>query len=108
MKRLVLAPRIPGELDEIYRYTAAKFGVAQAERYELALRNVFKLIQDYEAAGRLRDDIAPGCRSFSVGSHVVFYFVTDVIEIVGVPHGRSDLRSYFSKNRSERAKHDDR
>jgi toxin ParE1/3/4 len=99
VKDIVLAPRVSAELDQIYLYTDDKFGKAQAERYELAFRKVFQLIREHETIGRPRDEIGPGYRSFKVGSHLVFYFVSDVIEIIGIPHGRRNLSKYFSKAR---------
>ncbi|MEQ1929616.1 MAG: type II toxin-antitoxin system RelE/ParE family toxin [Parvularculaceae bacterium] len=105
MKIVVLAPRVGAELDTIRRYATENFGAAQAERYELAFRKVFQLIQMHETAGRARDEIGSGYRSLKVGSHVIFYYVSDVIEIVGIPHGRRSLKVYFSKGRGKRSSH---
>lgn len=97
MKRLVLAPRIAGELDEIYRYTRDNFGVAQAERYLHEIRAAFSLIQENENIGRPRDEIMTGLRSLVVGGHVIFYRIAaSAVEIVGAPNARRDVGRYFS------------
>jgi toxin ParE1/3/4 len=44
--------------------------------------------------GRSCDEIRPGYRKFSVGSHVVFYRVTDVgSDVVRILHRRMDFTS---------------
>ena len=101
MKRLVLAARIAGEMDEIYQYTLKTFGAAQAERYLDELNAAFRRIQENESIGRERDDILEGFRSLTVGGHIIFYRVSNIIEIVGVPHGGRDIGRYFAPRKNE-------
>lgn len=99
MKPLVLAPRVAGELREIYQYTLGAFGKAQAEQYLDELNAAFRMIQENELIGRDRSDILDGFRSLAVGGHVIFYRVSAVIEIVGVPHGGRDVGRYFEADK---------
>jgi toxin ParE1/3/4 len=46
-------------------------------------------------AGRQRDEIRPGYRSFPVGEYLIFYRVMNPgAQIVHIVHGRMDLRRY--------------
>lgn len=47
-------------------------------------------------AGRARDDVAFGYRSFPEGQHVVFYIVqTGSVAIIGIPHQAMDVGVFF-------------
>jgi len=44
--------------------------------------------------GTKRDDLAPGLRSFPVGSYMIFYrIVSDGIQLVRALHGNRDVKS---------------
>ncbi len=101
MKRLVLAARITDEMGEIYQYTLKTFGAAQAGRYLDEINAAFRRIQENEAIGCERDDVLEGFRSIAVGGHVIFYRVSNLIEIVGVPHRRRDIGRYFASCKDE-------
>ncbi len=54
------------------------------KRFEWLARNPF--------AGRERDDVHPGYRSFPDGSHLSFYIVSDQdVDIIGNPHKSMDI-----------------
>ena len=58
------------------------------KRFEWLARNPF--------AGRERNDVQPGYRSFPEGSHVIFYMVSDeYVDIIGIPHKSMDIGSGF-------------
>ena len=47
-------------------------------------------------AGRARDEIGEGYRSYPHGAHVIFYLGDKAgIVIIGVPHGAMDIEAYF-------------
>lgn len=66
-----------------------------ADRFIDLLTNRFRLLGDMPHAGRQRDEIRPGYRSFPVGEYLIFYRVAGpVVNIMHVAHGRRDLRRY--------------
>jgi toxin ParE1/3/4 len=67
------------------RHTAEKIGEAIA------------LIEDHPFAGRARNEVRAGLRSFAATPHVVFYrVVNDTPEIVRVLDGRQDIEEKFA------------
>jgi toxin ParE1/3/4 len=94
-----LAPEVQKELDEIWYFIATESGSpAIADRFTDSITDRFFLIATHPHAGRLRDDLRPGLRSFPVGQYLVFYRVigTDVL-ILHVAHGRRNLESLFGQ-----------
>lgn len=49
------------------------------------------ILTDFPHAGVARDDIAPGIRQLVEGNYLIFYRVTDHIEIVRVIHARQRI-----------------
>jgi toxin ParE1/3/4 len=91
-----LASHASADLLEIVRYTHRKWGDAQTARYreelELALQHL-SLVPD---AGRRRDAIAPGLRSFAVAEHVAFYVRRKgKITILRILHPRMNVDEAF-------------
>jgi toxin ParE1/3/4 len=65
---------------------------------QIPLLTGFFLIATHPHAGRLRDDLRPGLRSFPVGQYLVFYRVIDTdVFILHVAHGRRNLESLFGQ-----------
>lgn len=91
-----LTPRALRDLDQIADYTLAQWGDRQAEIYLNALAKRFEWLAKNPNAGRARDDIAQGYRSYREGSHLIFYMVErGVVAIIGVPHGSMDIEAFF-------------
>jgi toxin ParE1/3/4 len=88
----VLSPRAQVDLDEIWDYSASHWGDAQAEVYARQIQTPIELIAKTPHRGRPCDDIRPGYSKFAVGSHVLFYRLTDDgIDVVRVLHQRMDF-----------------
>jgi plasmid stabilization system protein ParE len=86
------------DLGKIWDYYAT---VASAETADNILREIDKivaLIEDRPLAGRARDELRSGLRSFAAHPHVVFYRVTSGIEIVRIFDGRRDIEELFSED----------
>lgn len=67
-----------------------------ADRLLESFRSAFELLATYPAAGRLRDELRPGVRSFPAGNYVIFYRLAgDMIEILRVLHGSRDIDAAF-------------
>ena len=87
-----LTPRATADLDAIADYTLERWGVAQLENYLRSLNRRFEWLADNPLAGRERNDINPGYRSYPQGSHIVFYVVSDeFVDIIGIPHRSMDI-----------------
>lgn len=90
--RFRLTPRAASDLDEIADYTIKEWGQEQMEDYLRSLNSQFEWLARNPFAGRERDDVHPGYRSFPESSHVIFYIVNDqYIDIIGIPHKSMDL-----------------
>ena len=87
-----LTPRAAADLDAIARHTLDSCGLAQLESYLGGLNRRIEWLADNPFAGRERDDIHPGYRSYPEGSHVFFYIVADdKVDIIGIPHKSMDI-----------------
>jgi toxin ParE1/3/4 len=94
--RYVLSPRAQRDIDDIWDYTAERWGPSQAEFY---IRQIWRHIETVAAlpsSGHACDDIRKGYYRSLVGSHVLFYRVIDGgIDVVRVLHGRMDVERHF-------------
>jgi toxin ParE1/3/4 len=95
MIRYVLSPRAQVDLDEIWDYTAEKWGNDQAERYIRLLQHGIETVASDPRRGSSCDEIRSGYRKYLVGSHVVFYRLTsDGIDVVRILHSRMDFKAH--------------
>lgn len=79
---------------DIWNFIAAD-DEAAADRFVDALTRRFLVLGDNPYAGRARDELRPGYRSFPVGEYLTFYRVLDSgdVAVLRVVHGRRDLGS---------------
>jgi len=92
MRPLIFPPRAARDIDEIYDFTAGRWGRLQAGRYIGQIRARCKSLAGGKAAGWDASAIRPGYRRLPAGSHVIFYRVTgDMIEVVRILHARMDF-----------------
>ncbi|MBI2693361.1 type II toxin-antitoxin system RelE/ParE family toxin [Mycobacterium nebraskense] len=84
--RYLLSPAAQADLEQIWDYTHARWGVDQAEDYLRELQRVINRIAANPRIGRACDEIRPGYRKLAAGSHTLFYRVTaeDLIDIVRI------------------------
>lgn len=96
MPRVRVTPRAFEDLKNIGRYTLQQWGRTQRDAYLRGLDARFDWLARNPEAGRKRDEIAPGYRSFSHEAHAVFYLIReDGIGIIGVPHQAMDVPGHF-------------
>ncbi len=92
MSRSRLSPRAQADIEEIWDYTAARWGLDQAEIY---LRQIMAAIETVAAApnrGRSCADVRAGYWKYPVGSHTLFYRnTTNGVEIMRILHMRMDF-----------------
>jgi len=83
--RVLRTGRAELDLLDIWLYVA-EYSVEAAEG--------LLVLADSPLAGRSRDELAPGLRSFPTGSYLIFYrVIPDGVEIVRVLHGSRDIPS---------------
>lgn len=88
-----LTRRARRDLLGIWRYIAKDDELA-ADRFIDLLTKRFRLLGDNPYAGRRRDELRRGCRSFSVGEYLIFYRIADPgVQILHLVHGRRDLEA---------------
>ena len=88
-----LSPSAQADIDDIAYYVSIESGSLEtAHRFLESIYRRFLLLGQYPHAGRRRDDLRPGVRSFPVGDYLVLYRVegNDVL-IQRVVRGSRDL-----------------
>lgn len=94
--RFVLSPRAETDLDEIWDYTADRWGLDQAETYTRALWHRIEAVAAKPAMGQDCSDIRAGYWKIPYGSHVLFYRLTgDGVDIVRILHERMDFERHI-------------
>ncbi len=89
-----VSPAAESDLDDIWLYIARESSIETAERVIANLTERFYLLTRHPQAGRRRDDLRPGVRSFPVGRHVIFYrLFEDEVVILRVIDGRRETLS---------------
>lgn len=103
MNTFRLSPLAQRDLDEAWLYVALDGGVSRADRLIDQITRRFALLAQYPDAGRLRDDIAAGTRSFAVKNYLIYYrpFETGVL-IARVLHGKRDQSVAFTAEPTDR------
>ena len=95
MSRVRKRPAADADLFDIALHIAED-SLAASERFLDSLNDKFQLLASAPEIGRLREELAPGLRSFPVGSYVVFYQpIKGGVEIVRVLHGSRVIPSLF-------------
>jgi toxin ParE1/3/4 len=97
MRRVLFRPQAIADIDGIWDYTADRWGVAQADRYILAVRATCEAITRDEVPGRDASAVCPGYRKVPSGRHVIFFRLTpdDAVDVVRVLHERMDVDTQF-------------
>jgi toxin ParE1/3/4 len=85
----VLTPRAQTDLDEIWDYTAERWGLEQAETYTRQLWRDIAIVADRPSLGRECTEVRRDHRMYPSGSHVLFYrYTSDGVDIVRILHER--------------------
>ena len=90
--RVVLSPRAQRDLDEIWDYTAERWGAAQAGVYIRQLDAACNALAADPALARSAAEIKEGYLRHRSGSHIVFCRQTPTgIKVVRILHTRMDF-----------------
>jgi toxin ParE1/3/4 len=73
MKRYRLSRPARTDLDDVWLYTAMEAAQETADRLIDTLTKSFPMLAAMPSAGRVRDEIESGVRSFPVGAYVIYY-----------------------------------
>ena len=95
MSRVLRRPQADADLLEIALYIAQD-EVEASDRFIDAVHEKLDLLATIPEAGRARDELAPGLRSFPAGNYIIFYQpVEGGIDVVRVLHAARDIPSLF-------------
>jgi toxin ParE1/3/4 len=96
MAEVKLTPAAERDLENIWRYTADRWSVEQAETYLDSLLDAMEELADNPSRGRSAEDIRPDYRRQNIGAHVIFYKrATYGITVVRVLHQRMDFDEHL-------------
>lgn len=91
------SPEALDDRERIWDYYVRVAGRHTAEKILREIAEVIALLEEHPFAGRARNELRPGLRSFASTPHVVFYrVVDDTPQIVRVLDGRQDIEEKFA------------
>lgn len=94
--RCILSPRAELDLDEIWDYTAERWGLEQAETYTRQLWRDIQNVAAQPAIARSCSDVRAGYYKYCSGSHIIFFRLTDSgIDVVRILHQRMDVEKHI-------------
>lgn len=81
------------DIIDIGRFTIEKWGKRQRDRYLKQLDDAFRLLARQPYIGRDAEDIKPGYKKFSQGSHIIFYRAgtESKIVVIRILHNSMDV-----------------
>lgn len=93
MTRYRLSRRAKADLDEIWDYSLDRWGDQQAAAYQRQIYTAIGMIAERPDLGWADSNLRPGYRRRPAGSHVIFYRVGGMVEIVRILHQSMDAKS---------------
>jgi len=91
VKSYRLTPAAQRDLSEIWDFTGERWDIRQAETYIDEIRAAIERVTEDPRRGHSCDEIRPGYRRYSIGSHLVFYIETaDSVDLIRILHQRMD------------------
>jgi toxin ParE1/3/4 len=96
INKYILSQEADFDLEEIFEYSYAEFGLNQAIKYLGEIDDVFIKIINTPEIGRTRNEIKQGLYSIPIGMHIVFYrILTDHVRVIRILYGGRDLPRNF-------------
>jgi toxin ParE1/3/4 len=91
------SPEALDDRERIWDYYVGIAGRQTAENVVRKIGETIALIEEHPFAGRARNEVRAGLRSFAAAPHVVFYrVIDDTPQIVRVLDGRQDIEEKFA------------
>lgn len=92
MKQVVYRPEADEDLEGIWAYTLERWGFDQAIEYDKDLTQRIEGLANGRTTSRPAEEVGPGLRRASAGSHVVFFREdAETLTVVRVLHQRMDV-----------------
>ena len=97
MRPYLLTAAARKDIVDIGRFTSEKWGKRQRDKYLKQFDDAFKLLARQSDIGRDADDIKPGYKKFSQGSHIIFYRAgtESRIVVVRILHNSMDVEQHL-------------
>jgi len=96
MLRLKLSPKAINDLEEIYEYTIANWGIRQAEKYQDELFEWMSRVTENPHIGSQYYFSKGSYRKSQINKHLIFYRIKDdELVVVRVLHERMDFKSHL-------------
>ncbi len=97
MRPCLLTTAARKDLIDIGRFTTEKWGKRQRDKYLKQLDDAFKLLARQSEIGRDADNIRPGYKKFSQGSHIIFYRAgtESKIVVIRILHNSMDVEQHL-------------
>lgn len=97
MRPYLLTAAARKDIIDIGRFTSEKWGKRQRDKYLKQLDDAFKLLARQPDIGRDADDIKPGYKKFSLGSHIIFYRAgtESRIVVIRILHNSMDVEQHL-------------
>ena len=89
-KRFKVTKRARADLLAIGRFTEKEWGLVQRDYYLKQFDDAFHLLGENPMLGKTCEDVLPGYRKIPQGSHVIYYKVTDSVEVIRILHERME------------------
>ncbi|MBD2857724.1 type II toxin-antitoxin system RelE/ParE family toxin [Spongiibacter sp. KMU-158] len=85
------------DIIEIGRFSTEKWGIRQRDKYLKQLDDAFRLLARQPDIGRDAEDIKPGYKKFSQGSHIIFYRAgtESKIVVIRILHNSMDVEQHL-------------
>lgn len=94
--RLKVSQAASEDLTAIWRYTAARWGLDQADHYVDAFEDTFNALLATPEMARERPEFSPPVRIHPSGAHIVIYLVDGAtLVILRVLHKRMDVEQHL-------------
>jgi toxin ParE1/3/4 len=91
--RVETSTHADADIEDIISQSVENWGETQAAVYYEAISTAIRRLGAYHDIGRLRNDLFPGCRSFPVEQHVLYYRIhRHVVIVLRILHRRMNPR----------------
>jgi toxin ParE1/3/4 len=93
MADIELSAAALADLEDIYEYGAASFGIESADLYSRGFGAVFDRLRRYPRSGVTRPELGEGVRSMLYRQHRMYYIIRDAgVLVLRVIHGARDVQ----------------
>lgn len=91
----LLSPAASDDLINIWAYGADHWGLSKADEYNDRLIEMILFLAENPTFGKQRDDIKSGYMSYAIGSHVIFFKISNPIYVLRILHQRMDVERHL-------------